>query len=143
MLIIEEIHDVFNLGRILQCTDAFGVKKMLCIAQDPTVRMYVQSSIGRICHVNLSVTESAAVAISYCRRHGVRIIATTPHCNEGLIGFNFSGPCAVAMGNEAAGLSRELLAGADSYMRIEMFGMTDSLNVAVATGIILHAMVTR
>ena len=46
------------------------------------------------------------------------------------------------MGNEADGLSRELLARADSCMRIEMFGTMDSLNVAVATGIVLHAIAT-
>ena len=49
----------------------------------------------------------------------------------------------MAVGNEAEGLSCELLAAADSRVRIQMFGMVDSLNVAVATGIVLHAMTIR
>merc|ERR1711896_107633 len=99
--------------------------------------------MGAMFRLNLSVMESAAAAVSHCRRHGMRIIATTPHCDEDLAGSNFSAPCAVAVGNEAEGLSQELLAGADSRVRIEMFGTADSLNVAVATGIVLHAMATH
>ena len=111
--------------------------------ENAAVRSHVRSSIcPRFC-VNLSVMESAAEAISYSRRHGVFVIATTPHGDEDLAGSDFSNSCAVAMGNEADGLSRELLARADSCMRIEMFGTMDSLNVAVATGIVLHAMVSR
>ena len=46
----------------------------------------------------------------------------------------------MAVGNEVNGLSRELLVGADSSVSIEIFGTVESLNVAVATGIVLHAM---
>ena len=109
------------------------------------VRSWVQSSFGPMFCLNLSVMESAAVALSHCWRHGAHVIATSPHCDEGLAGLDFSTPCAVAVGNEADGLlvSRELLARADSCMRIEMFGTMDSLNVAVATGIVLHALARR
>ena len=93
--------------------------------------------------LDISVMESAAVAISHCRRQGVRIIATTPHCHEDLRTSNFSVPCAVALGNEADGLSGEMLAGADLRLRVKMLRTLDSLNVAVATGIVLHFMMTR
>ena len=73
----------------------------------------------------------------------MQIVATTPHCDADLAGTSFADSCAVAVGNEADGLSRELLAGADSFVRIEMFGTMDSLNVAVATGIVLHAMAAQ
>ena len=72
----------------------------------------------------------------------MRFIATMPHCNEDLVGsnfYNFSTPCAVAVGNEADGLSLELLAGAVSCVRIELFGMMESLNVAETIAIVLHA----
>ena len=72
----------------------------------------------------------------------MRFIATMPHCNEDLAGSNFcnfSAPCALAVGNEEDGLSLELLAGADSCVRIELFGMVESLNIAVTIGIVLHA----
>ena len=72
----------------------------------------------------------------------MRIIATMPLCNEDVAGSNFSNlstPCALAVGNEEDGLSLELLAGADSCVRIELFGMVESLNIAVTIGIVLHA----
>ena len=73
----------------------------------------------------------------------MRIIATMLHCNEDLAGSNFSNfsaRCALAAGSEEDGLSLELLAGADSCVRIELFGMVDSLDITVTIGIVLHAM---
>ena len=102
----------------------------------------IRSSMGAIFHLNLSVSERAAGAVSHCRGHGMQLIAAMPHCNEDLAGSDFSRfftPCAVALGNDADGLSLELLAGADACVRIEMFGKMDSLNVAETIAIVLHA----
>jgi len=143
ILILEEMYDYFNLGPILRCAEAFGIKEVCCVTQDAHAQSRIQSSSYSQFHLYLFVKESAALALSYCKRHGVRVIATTPHCDDDLACANFSAPCAVAMGNEADGLSRELLAGADSYARIKMVGTMGSLNVAVATGIVLHAMAMR
>eukprot|EP00747_Dinoflagellata_sp_TGD_P132106 gnl/TRDRNA2_/TRDRNA2_175047_c0_seq1.p1 gnl/TRDRNA2_/TRDRNA2_175047_c0~~gnl/TRDRNA2_/TRDRNA2_175047_c0_seq1.p1 ORF type:complete len:418 (+),score=105.02 gnl/TRDRNA2_/TRDRNA2_175047_c0_seq1:24-1256(+) len=142
MLILEEVHDSFNLGAILHSAEAFGIEEVLCIMHNAAARSYIRSSIGAMFRVKISTVESAAAAISHCRSRGMRIVATTPHCTEELTASDFRAPCAVAMGNEADGLSRELLAGADSHVRIEMFGTMESLNIAVATGIVLHAMAT-
>eukprot|EP00747_Dinoflagellata_sp_TGD_P105532 gnl/TRDRNA2_/TRDRNA2_169572_c1_seq1.p1 gnl/TRDRNA2_/TRDRNA2_169572_c1~~gnl/TRDRNA2_/TRDRNA2_169572_c1_seq1.p1 ORF type:complete len:289 (+),score=60.34 gnl/TRDRNA2_/TRDRNA2_169572_c1_seq1:64-867(+) len=143
ILILEEVHGSFNLGKILRSCEAFRITEVLCVMQSAAARSCVRSSIGAMFHLRLSVMESAAEAVSHCRRHGIRLIATTPHCDQELAACDFSAPCAVAVGNEADGLSRELLAGADSRVRIEMFGTVESLNVAVATGIVLHALATR
>merc|ERR1712224_360270 len=102
--------DPFNLGTILRTCEAFGIRQVLCVMQNNAARSYVRSSIGKMFRVNLTVLESAAAAISYCSVHGLRIIATTPHCDQSLAAANFSAPCAVAVGNEADGLSYELLA---------------------------------
>merc|ERR1739848_709251 len=99
--------------------------------------------MGSIFHLSIYMMERAAAAISHCRRHGVRVMATTPSCDDALVGSNFAAPCAVAVGNEADGLSHELLAGADSRIRIEIFGMAESLDIALATGIALHAMAVK
>merc|ERR1712113_1166113 len=107
MLILEEVQSSSNLGTILRCAEAFGIKEVLCIMQNPVARAYVRSSIGPIFRLNLSVMESAAAAIAYCKTRGVHVVAATPHCNENLAESVFSFPCAVAVGNEADGLSRE------------------------------------
>merc|ERR1711879_371154 len=108
-----------------------GVKEVLFILQNAVDRSQIQSSVESMFRPNFSFVEIAAKAILHCRRVGVRIVATTPHCHQNLDGASFSGDYAVALGNEADGLSRELLAGADSCVRIDMFGFVDSLNVAV------------
>ena len=140
ILVLEEINSAFNVGMILRCAEAFGIHEVLRVMKNAADWLYVRTSMGAIFRLNISVMESAAAAISHCKRLGVRVIATTPHCDEDLAGLNFSDSCAVAMGNEAEGLSNELLASADLLVRIEMFGTVDSLNVAIAAGIVLHAM---
>ena len=87
--------------------------------------------------------DSAAAVISHCRRHGMCIIAATSHCDEDLAGTNFSAPHAVAVGNEADGLSHGLLTVFDLCVRIEMFETLESLNFAVTIGIVLHATAVR
>lgn len=147
-LILEKIQDSFNFGTILRCAEAFGIMQVVCVMQNAAAHMFscktVRASMGGIFRLeSLSVIEGAAAAILYCRRHGIRVIATTTHCNEDLTRSDFSAPCAVAFGNEVEGLSRELLAHADLCVRIEMLGMVESLNVAVATGVVLHTMVVE
>ena len=143
---LEDIHDSFELGTILRCVEAFGIKGVLCVMQNVTSHLLsgktITSSMGAIFHLNLSVSEGTAGAVSHCRGHGMQLIAAMPHCNEDLARSDFPSfltPCAVALGNEADGLSLELLAGADTCVRIELFGIMESLNVAVTIAIVLHA----
>jgi len=86
--------------------------------------------------VTVSFMESAVATISHCRRHGMRIIATTPNCNEDLVDADFSGICAIAMGSEADGLSPEFLASVHARVRIKMVGTMDPLNVEGASPVV-------
>ena len=69
ILILEEIHDAFNLGTILRCAEAFRIKHVIFIMENAAARSHVRSSMGTTFCINLSVMESAAEAISYCRTH--------------------------------------------------------------------------
>ena len=85
-LILEEVHDSFNLGTILRCAEAFGIKHVLCVIQNAAARLFsprtLRSSMGAIFRLKLSMMENASAVILHCRRHGVHIVATPPHCDE-------------------------------------------------------------
>merc|ERR1712186_38574 len=60
MLILEEIADAWNLGKILRCAEAFGVKEVLFILQNAVARSAIQSSVESMSGLSLSFVESAA-----------------------------------------------------------------------------------
>ena len=88
-MILEKIDDPFSVGTILRCAEAFGIKEVLCVMQNAAERAYVRSSMGAIFRLNISVMDSAEKAIAHCRRYGIRVIATTPHCDDDLACANF------------------------------------------------------
>ena len=63
-LILEEVHDSSNLGTILRCAEAFGIKEVFCVMQNTSSRLFarksIRSSMGAIFHLELSVMESAS-----------------------------------------------------------------------------------
>ncbi len=79
------------------------------------------------------------------RARGYRIVATTPHTEDvGLQEFDLSrGKVALCFGTEMEGLSEELLAEADEYLRIPMYGFVESFNISVSAAIILYTLTQR
>uniref|UniRef100_A0A7S2TK57 tRNA/rRNA methyltransferase SpoU type domain-containing protein n=1 Tax=Lotharella oceanica TaxID=641309 RepID=A0A7S2TK57_9EUKA len=143
-LILEDIQDPGNLGTMLRCAEAFGVTHVLCVMTNHTQRLFsrvvIRASMGAIFRLKLSVTGTAKTAVSYCRRNGIRLVASTPHTNRTLSDCVPGSQCAyaIAVGNEARGLSETMLEGANETFCISMRGDVESLNVAVACGIMLY-----
>ena len=82
--------------------------------------------------------------IANLKERGYQIIATTPHENDCMLeDFDISKPSALFFGTERHGLSDEVLAQADGFMKIPMVGFTESLNISVSAAIILQNVSTR
>jgi tRNA (guanosine-2'-O-)-methyltransferase len=102
------------------------------------------SGAGRWVDVRrFSDREEALGALRESLGPDARLIAMTAEAAEGvpvreLHEVDFTGPCAVVMGNERAGLSPELLAACDARCRIPQAGMTRSLNISVAAAVVLY-----
>jgi tRNA G18 (ribose-2'-O)-methylase SpoU len=77
-------------------------------------------------------------AVQAARQAGLRIFTTLPRGGTPLAGADLSGPAAIIVGGEGAGLSNEVIAAADESLTIEMHGPVESLNVSVAAAIVLY-----
>src|SRR5262249_11828905 len=77
-------------------------------------------------------------AIDWCREHGLRTVCADVHAVKSYTDLNWRRPTAIVMGAESDGLSAEEIAAADETVSIPMKGSTESLNVAVAAGILLY-----
>ena len=145
VLILDKIQDAGNMGTIIRTADAFGVKNIICTKG--TVDVYSQkvlrSTMGSILRENIIYVDDIK-NIYDLKKIGYTIIGTVLSENSiRLSELNINKKTAFVMGNEANGISKEIINMCDKFVKIEMSNSAESLNVAVATGIILYNMFKR
>jgi TrmH family RNA methyltransferase len=128
-----------NLGALVRTAEAAGAGGLL-VCDAPTDVFHpetVRGSLGTIFGLPLA-TASGADALAWLRTHRVRVVVATPNGELPVWGADYSAPgIAVVVGGERYGVPREWIAAADETVRIPMAGRADSLNVAVAAGVVL------
>jgi TrmH family RNA methyltransferase len=139
LLVAEAIEKPGNLGTMLRTADAVGADAVL--VADPTTDPFnpnvVRSSTGTLFTVPLAVA-TAGESVEWLAHLGISIVATTPAAELELWDADLAGPVAVVVGAEQYGLSERWLDAADIRVRIPMAGAADSLNAAIAAGIVLY-----
>lgn len=137
VLVLDNLRDPGNAGTIIRSADAAGVGAVVlsgdCV--DPFNPKTLRASAGSVFHVSLSMA-SLSDTIAFLREHGVRSYATVLDGATSYLDCDLSGPCAVVIGNESAGLGEAALAQCDERMTIEMVGRAESLNAGVAASLI-------
>lgn len=141
--------DPGNVGAILRTVDAVGASGLLLLEDsvDPTHPGAVRASMGAIFWLPV-VTASFAEFITWVKSHGYHIYGTSAHSiHDYHLVQAYLKPCILLMGSEREGLSSEqrdmaILAGGQMF-RIPMHGKVTSLNLAVATGIMLYEMIKQ
>jgi RNA methyltransferase, TrmH family len=133
-----------NLGAILRTADAAGVAAV--IAADPVTDWgnpnVVRASKGTVFSVPVAAATSARV-LDWVAGRGLRIVAAAPDGDQLLTDTDLTGPVAIAVGAERAGLTDLWLDRADVRVRIPMFGRADSLNVSTSAAILTYEAVRQ
>lgn len=136
---LDRVRDPGNLGTIIRTADAAGASGVILIGEttDPFALETVRATMGSVFAVPL-VRASAAEFLRWQRGAGVTVVAT--HL-KGAVDYRKPDytrkPTVLLMGNEQAGLPDDLAAAADVRVRIPQQGRADSLNLAVATAVML------
>lgn len=135
------LQDPENMGSIFRTCAALGVSDVLigpeCV--DPYARRVLRVSMGNAFKLRFFEALDPLGVMSSCFEIGIESIAAClSETSEELSHFHRKGPCLVVLGNEAHGLPFEIQKAATRSVRIDMALGTDSLNVSVAAGIILH-----
>lgn len=143
-VIAEAIEKPGNLGTIIRTADAVGATAV--IVCDRCTDIYnpnvVRASVGTLFTLPVLEADGQAV-LEWLRQNKVKIIAATPHAKEVFTDIDMSGPVAIAMGTEQLGLSELWMKSCDIPVRIPMHGVADSLNVAMATTLLLYEVVRQ
>lgn len=137
---LEQVHKPHNLAAIVRTADAIGVSDVHATWEDKAMKIAGnKSATGSQNWVNVHSHESTPEAIAALRAQGMQIIAT--NLSDTAIDFrevDYTKPTAILMGQEKHGISDEALALADQDVIIPMVGMCQSLNVSVASALILY-----
>ncbi len=134
-----DVQDPGNVGAIVRAAEAGGATAALFTGQgaDPFGWKALRGSMGSSFRLPVvrADTEPALLAL---RAHGIRAIATTPRARRSLFDLDLRGPVAFLMGGEGPGLAQEIVATADETACIPMREPVESLNVAVATALLVY-----
>lgn len=140
----EDVFQIHNTSAVMRSCDVFGVQDLHVIEERLGKRVDKEIAMGAQKWVNIYRHKSAEVCIKSLRESGYQIIATTPHDNSTLLHeFDVSKKSAFFFGTENKGLSDEVMQQADGFLKIPMYGFTESLNISVSAAIILQEVVTR
>ena len=137
---LHEIGNPGNLGTIIRTADAAGMSGVLLIghAADPHDPSAVKASMGALFSVPVTHAASADEFFGWAVAAGVTVAAASGGGTAGIWTAPLPLPLAILLGSEGPGLPDSLLARSDVTVRIPMTGTAESLNVAVAAGILMY-----
>ena len=144
IVVLDGIQDPGNLGTILRTVDSVGLSQIILSEKtaDPYNPKVVRSTMGAIYRVNIIRSNNIIETLKNMKKNKYEITATYLNTNESIYDIDYSKK-AIVIGNEANGVSKEVIDLADIKVKIPMLGKTESLNAAVATGVILYEYVRR
>jgi len=140
ILMLDRITDVRNLGAIARTAECAGVDGLLLPEKGSAQlnAVAVKTSAGALYTLPVSRSPNLKEAIQFMKNSGLRIIAATEKASIDYTEADFTKPMALIMGSEEDGVSEEYLKLTDQRVRIPLLGDIESLNVSVATGVILY-----
>jgi len=139
LLAIAGVQDPGNLGTILRSAEAFGAGGVLLGegTVSPFNSKVIRASAGSVFRLPIVQTKLQGT-LEQMRELGLRLVATSSHKGTSLDQANLTGPLAVFIGSEGAGLPRELLAQMTETMAVPHSPTVESLNAGVAASIVLY-----
>ncbi|MCF0176480.1 MAG: 23S rRNA (guanosine(2251)-2'-O)-methyltransferase RlmB [Bacteroidales bacterium] len=145
LVILDGVSDVRNLGAIARTLECAGGKGVIVPAKGGAAinAEAVKASAGALMRIDACKVPNLRYAAYFLKQSGFRIIAATEKVDRLVYDADFTGPVAVVMGSEGKGISQSMLELCDDKVAIPMAGEISSLNVSVATSIILYEIVRQ
>ena len=139
VIILDRVQDPGNLGTIIRTADAVGALGVILLegCADAFSPKVVRASMGSLFHLPVVQDVFPEDALTWCYRHGYEPAATALGNAQNVYKADLSKKMAFIFGNEANGVAEELQTAAETRLFIPMAGLAESMNVAMAAGVIL------
>jgi TrmH family RNA methyltransferase len=136
---LDAVADPGNLGTIMRTVEAVGGRGVILLGNctDPYDPTAVKASMGAIFSIDLVQSDWDGF-FQWVKTKELPMVGTSDHAETDYQVYRYQRPLILLMGSERHGLSDEMMASCDVMVRIPMLGRSDSLNLAVSTGIMLY-----
>lgn len=140
ILVLDRITDVRNFGAIARTAECAGIHAIVVPARESAQISSdaMKTSSGALNFIPVCRENNLATAVANLQKSGLQVIACTEKAKSNMYEHDYTLPTAIVMGSEDDGISDEILRLADGYATIPQLGRVGSLNVSVASGIILY-----
>ena len=146
-VVLENIYQEHNASAVLRTCDCFGIQELHVIEKNNQYKVQRDIALGAGRWVDMfnynkgnQVTEDC---INRLKNNGYTIVATTPHTEQTIYDLDLSKPIALVFGTERQGISDEVEKLADTFVKIPMYGFTESFNISVSVAITLNTLRNR
>ncbi|HAI18811.1 MAG TPA: rRNA methyltransferase, partial [Xanthomarina gelatinilytica] len=140
----EDVYQLHNTSAVIRSCDVFGIQEVHIVEERNSKRIDREIAMGAQKWVDLNRFHSVKTCIQDLKQKGYQIVATSPHANNCLLHeFDVTKKSCFFFGRETEGLSQEVIGQADTFLKIPMYGFTESLNISVSAAIVLQHVTTK
>ena len=145
ILVLDRITDVRNFGAIARTAECAGVDAIIIPEQNAAAinADAIKTSAGALHKITVCRTWNLKLAIQFMKESGLQLVGCTEKTQDMMYKPDYTSPTAIIMGSEENGVSPELLKMCDVRAKIPLAGKIASLNVSVATGVILYEVIRQ
>ena len=143
VIVLDRLRDPGNIGTILRTADAAGASAVILLTPgadlfDPKT---VRASMGSLFNLSLAQVNAVETLFAWMKLHHLRVIGADATHGQRWTALDWGGGVALVLGNEAQGLSDDLYPDITQWAALPIHGKAESLNVAVAAGVLMYAWV--
>lgn len=145
LLVLDRVSDVRNFGAIVRSAECAGVHAII-IPKKGAAQINAETtktSAGAIFNVPICKVPGIESVLPFLIESGIKLVACTEKTRNNYTQFDYSQPVAILMGSEESGIATSNINKCDFAGKIPLMGKIESLNVSVATGIILYEAVRQ
>ncbi|MTI68226.1 MAG: RNA methyltransferase [Firmicutes bacterium] len=140
LVILDRVQDPGNMGTIIRTADAMGANGI--ITTSGCVDVYnpktIRATMGSIFHMPILNRNNTIDLVNELKSKNISIISSYLTTDKYCYDINFNKNFALVIGNEANGINKEIVDISDEILKIPMTGKAESLNAAIASGIIMY-----
>jgi len=136
-LVLEDFFDPHNISAVIRTSEVFGLQNVHIIEEDNVYRVNKAILKGSLKWLNAFVYGKRTTALNELKEQGYKIAAASTHASKLLPELDLSKPTAFYLGAELRGNHPDTLGQADEHFVLPQYGLTESLNVSVAAGVLL------
>lgn len=147
-VVLEDVYQAHNASAVLRSSDCFGIQDVHFIENKHNYKISEDVSMGSTQWLSIKKHNTSENNTKACltelKNKGYRIIATTPHKNDKTIAeLDVTKPFALVFGTEITGITQDVFDMADEFVKIPMYGFTESFNISVSAALCMYELTSR